>query len=526
MNLIDNRISREDYIKGLIGGVLGLAVLPSLASAKAELRHTNGTILDVDDLIDGYSSIGGNYLKLDQTNPQTITATDTTITASDEIYFGDATDGFKIKKDTIQGILDLTPAPDLSGLVPYTGATGNVNLGAYGLTATDLTLTGKQTLALTSNTSTNGIIYKGENRWLSDFRHATGGTQRPVGNNLFLGLNAGNLTMGSAATQTFHASNNIITGLTAGAGITTGYNNVIMGNIAANAGTTTYKSVIIGHNAMPVVTSSGYENVVIGESALAAATTPIRSVYIGFEAARMRAVTTTACVYIGYQAGYRQESGNGNIGIGYRTLGYINNNFSGAYNTALGMEALTSNTSGTQNVGIGYESLFANTTGRDNIALGYRSGRYIGTATTAHTNGQYSIFIGNDARPLADGETNQIVIGYQARGKGSNTAVIGNSNSTGLYLPADNYAIFFGAESDASIYYDGTDLKINPKNIGSGIVDVLGNLKATEVLAKHKANDGTAAVADGTYTMGLGATSNGTITIKDGIITAVQQCVP
>lgn len=59
-----------------------------------------------------------SLLKLDQTTPQKITATDTTITASDEVYFGDVTDSSKIKKDTVQGILDLVPSstPDLSSL--------------------------------------------------------------------------------------------------------------------------------------------------------------------------------------------------------------------------------------------------------------------------------------------------------------------------------------------------------------------------------------------------------------------------
>jgi len=50
-------------------------------------------------------------LHLDQTTPQAITATDVTITASDEIYYGDATDSGKFKKDTVQGIIDLVSAP-------------------------------------------------------------------------------------------------------------------------------------------------------------------------------------------------------------------------------------------------------------------------------------------------------------------------------------------------------------------------------------------------------------------------------
>jgi hypothetical protein len=41
---------------------------------------------------------------------------------------------------------------------------------------------------------------------------------------------------------------------------------------------------------------------------------------------------------------------------------------------------------------------------------------------------------------------------------------------------------------------------------------------------KYKAG-GTEPVADGTYTVGIGGTTNGTITIKGGIITAVQEAV-
>ena len=63
------------------------------------------------------------YLKLDQNTPQIITATETTITASDELYFGDVTDSTKIKKDTVQGILDLVSAPDLSAYSKIDGST-------------------------------------------------------------------------------------------------------------------------------------------------------------------------------------------------------------------------------------------------------------------------------------------------------------------------------------------------------------------------------------------------------------------
>jgi hypothetical protein len=46
----------------------------------------------------------------------------------------------------------------------------------------------------------------------------------------------------------------------------------------------------------------------------------------------------------------------------------------------------------------------------------------------------------------------------------------------GAYFLADNYKTYWGAGKDASIYYDATNLVINPKNVGSGVVNVLGGM--------------------------------------------------
>jgi hypothetical protein len=45
-----------------------------------------------------------------------------------------------------------------------------------------------------------------------------------------------------------------------------------------------------------------------------------------------------------------------------------------------------------------------------------------------------SIFIGAFANALADSQTNQIVIGYNAIGAGSNTATLGNTSITKTIL--------------------------------------------------------------------------------------------
>src|SRR3990167_8222743 len=47
---------------------------------------------------------------------------------------------------------------------------------------------------------------------------------------------------------------------------------------------------------------------------------------------------------------------------------------------------------------------------------------------------------------------------------------------TGNVVLGDNIKALFGTGSDASIYYDGTNLIINPKEVGSGVLSVLGNI--------------------------------------------------
>jgi hypothetical protein len=49
-------------------------------------------------------------------------------------------------------------------------------------------------------------------------------------------------------------------------------------------------------------------------------------------------------------------------------------------------------------------------------------------------------------------------------------------------LVYDNSKIYFGESADASIYYDGVNMIINPKEVGSGKFKVLSGLNATEII--------------------------------------------
>jgi len=118
---------------------------------------------------------------------------------------------------------------------------------------------------------------------------------------------------------------------------------------------------------------------------------------------------------------------NYSLGTGaLNSISGIVNSQGGAYNIAIGYNALYSNGNGAQNVALGFSALSDNSGGSLNIGIGYQAGRYIANGSTGNTQTNKSIFLGAGTKAQADGQTNQIVIGYNAIGNGSNTVTIGN----------------------------------------------------------------------------------------------------
>jgi len=60
--------------------------------------------------------------------------------------------------------------------------------------------------------------------------------------------------------------------------------------------------------------------------------------------------------------------------------------------------------------------------------VGKTAGRYIADGATANQTTNSSVFLGYNTKALADGDTNEIVIGYNATGIGSNSVVLGNDS--------------------------------------------------------------------------------------------------
>ena len=134
---------------------------------------------------------------------------------------------------------------------------------------------------------------------------------------------------------------------------------------------------------------------------------------------------------VGAESLSNATTGYSNVGIGAEALKLL---VSGSSNVAIGTGALKLCT-GSYNVAIGMEALIGVTSGVSNVAIGRRAGRYIADGSTANTTSDYSIYIGRLTKAGADNNQNEIVIGYNAIGAGSNTATIGNTSLTRLHCP-------------------------------------------------------------------------------------------
>jgi hypothetical protein len=130
---------------------------------------------------------------------------------------------------------------------------------------------------------------------------------------------------------------------------------------------------------------------------------------------------------VGYQAGHNITTGTYNVSIGQSAMF---TNTTGGLNTAIGVNALLLNTTGGSNVVIGLDGLQHNTTGSSNTAIGYNAGSHITGGSTPNTTASSSVYIGRDTKAKVDGGVNEIVIGYNAVGNGSNTVTFGNISTT------------------------------------------------------------------------------------------------
>lgn len=244
--------------------------------------------------------------------------------------------------------------------------------------------------------------------------------------NTFVGYQAG---FSNAISSDEWADENTALGYRALYSNTDGYSNVANGFQSLYSNTSGHSNAVNGYQTM-YSNTTGYYNVANGYQSLYFNTTGDSNTASGYKALYKNTNGSSNSAYGDYSL-YNNTSGTYNAGFGTSTL---IGNTTGYRNTASGYNALNGNTSGYDNAGFGSAALFGNTTGYSNSGLGYQAGRYIANGSTANQTSNTSLYLGANTKSLASGDTNEIVIGYNVTGLGSNTAILGNSSITATSL--------------------------------------------------------------------------------------------
>jgi hypothetical protein len=284
------------------------------------------------------------------------------------------------------------------GGVPYTGATAAVNLGAYDLSVQGVTI-GLGTGSIGTNTAL------GKNALHSN---TTGTSNSAVG---FESLKNNTEGFGNTAFGTNSLSTN-----------QNGARNTAVGQSAMYITNGAYDNTAVGYLTLQNNTIGNF-NVAVGSEALIANTNARYNTALGSLSLHSN-TTANGNTAIGYSSLFRNTTGGGNTAVGENAL---YSNTSSTNNASFGAQSLQANTTGYSNTAIGTAAIDGNTTGANNAVLGAFAGRYIANGSTANTIINQAVLIGANSKPLADNGSNEIVIGYNAIGNGSNTVQLGNT---------------------------------------------------------------------------------------------------
>ena len=271
------------------------------------------------------------------------------------------------------------------------------------------------------------------------------------------------------------ASENTAVGYQAGYSNTTGTRNTFIGLQSGYDNTTGTDNSVLGDNAAQNLTSGSY-NVAVGRSALNNNTTASNNTAVGYQAAYTQSHTNASGVtavgyragysnntgpqlFVGREAGYNTTTGESNTAVGaYRPL---YSNTTGAYNVALGRQALYSSTTASYNTAVGYQAGYSNTTGAENVLIGAFAG-FAGTTATRNT------FIGQNAGYNTTGSYNTF-IGRKSDGGGAgqyvttgtkNTIIGGyNGNQGGLDIrTSSNNIVLSDGDGNPRVWHQGSYL--------------------------------------------------------------------
>jgi hypothetical protein len=243
-------------------------------------------------------------------------------------------------------------------------------------------------------------------------------------------------------------------------------------------------------------TATGTDNTALGYNTLKAITSGSGNTTVGSQAALAMTTGTNNTVF-GNSALSTVTSSQSNTAIGNDALKLLGDSTNDR-NTAVGTGSFANLTTGQYNVGLGMGSLLNAGSGSNNVAVGKYAG-FRDTNNNGVSSSNQSVFIGAETKPLNATSTNEIVIGYDARGLGNNSTVLGNSLIT--------QAKIFGAldlpDTTTSTSTTSGALKVGG---GVGIVENLnvgGNAKITGTLSIAGGTPGAGKVLTSTDNTGI-----------------------
>ena len=307
--------------------------------------------------------------------------------------------------------------PDLSGYVPYTGATASLNLGAYDLTATK----GRFTTGLFDNEATPKLaidlgvrkLYASDGTTvMMNFANAWGTSTNP------------SLLLAGAGNETMTGDNNYLIGYQAGKDITSGGSNFFVGNGAGTGMATGSRNTMIGEQAGAGIASGSSNMFVAGYKSGYGLSGTINNMFVvGYEAGLNGANGYNATL-IGNSAGYGASgfanSFFANLEAGKNTVNCSDSVFigneagedaQGAYNSFFfGRQAGKGSVNAYFSIFLGGGAGFQNSGGYQSVKIGQDAGYSAsGTVTT-----RFATFIGYSAGKNADNALGATIVGALA----------------------------------------------------------------------------------------------------------------
>lgn len=290
----------------------------------------------------------------------------------------------------------------------------NIVLADTSASAGTAITTGWQNVIMGTNTATNLV---------DGYRNIAIGTEALEQN--VLGDN--NVAIGWQALEWNKVNENIGIGAYAAKGNSIGEYNTAIGTNALAANQTGSDNTALGYYAAKNLSSS--MNTAIGCYALSYTTDGQSNTAVGAYAANGNTAGTNNTA-IGTNALTANQTGSYNTALGYDAA----KSLTSSRTTAIGWNALGDTTTGQWNTAVGQHALSKNITGDGNTVIGQEAGFYQADAATPLTTANNSVYIGRLCKGKDNLDSNSIVIGYNAIGKGISSVVLGNDNITNTYL--------------------------------------------------------------------------------------------